>query len=688
MQDIRRSPEYQRWRQDVKERDENTCRVCGVQRNLHVHHIKPLEKYPEFATILDNGITLCGNCHVFLSGREENTNLKTVIEAITGQQDTRIVEQLKRLNDKFGEYLDALLKSSDLNTRGNTVYKLFVHLQIYPDSLNQFGQLIEYILESGKGFEDGFARRIAIEFLESHSSKTASQILSKYESSCYQDGKDAYSQGEYATALKKLKPLAERCHVGSQHLLSLMYYNGTGVAQDYNQAMKWALKAAEQGHNKSQCNVGQMYRIGKSVAKNDVEAVKWFRKAAEQGLDRAQYLLGRMYERSEGIAKDDVEAVKWYRKAAEQGYNRAQFLLGVMYKNGEGVDQDDAEAVKWYRKAAEQGYDRAQYLLGVIYRNGEGVSPDDVEAAKWFRKAAEQADDRAQYFLGVMYGRGEGVDQDDVEAVKWFRKAAEQGHDTAQWFLGQMYRVGGMGVDQDDAEAVKWFRKAAEQGHELAQNQLERMYENGKDGLEIDDVDLQGISITRKDFFQRLSMTGIELCLFTLETSNARIEIKGNRFTLSDVGNPSGSGLSAPLKELFDENVKHDSQLHLSKGHDQLEGKVFLTEEDIPILKAFRAAIKVRARVKEKLDKAERNLSKVYGALTADVEAFQIDVIRLWRDEEIPLQSGGYDEEVVGSLTDLRHQIHGSIDQLLEALHQRRRTITTDVVALTKKDNT
>ena len=688
MQDIRRSPEYQRWRREVKQRDENTCRICGVQRNLHVHHIKPLEKYPGFATEPDNGITLCGNCHTFLNGREENTNLQTLIEAVAGQQDTRTIEQLKRLNDKFSDYLDTLLKSSDYNTKNTAVYKLFVHLQIYPDSFEQFVYLIEHVLDIKSGFGEGLTKQIVVEFLENHSSEAASQVISRYENSCYQGGEAAYSQGDYATALKKLKPLAERDHVGSQNRLGVMYGNGEGVDKDYEQAIKWFRKAAEQGYDRAQGNLGIIYKRGMGVTKDDVEAVKWYRKAAEQGYDRAQYFLGQIYRVGEGVNPDDVEAVKWYRKAAEQGYNRAQFRLGVMYKNGEGVDKDDAEAIKWYRKAAEQGYDRAQYLLGVIYRNGEGVNPDDVEAAKWFRKAAEQGYDRAQYFLGMMYKNGEGVDKDDVEAIKWFRKAAEQGYDTAQWFLGQMYRVGGMGVDQDDAKAIKWFRKAAEQGHELAQNQLERMYENGKDGLEIDDVDLQGISITRKDFFQRLSTTGIELCLFTLETSNARIEIKGNRFTLSDIGNLSSSGLSAPLNELFDENVKHNSQLHLSKGHDQLEGEVFLTEEDIPILKAFRAAIKVRARVKEKLDKAERNLSKVYGDLTADVEAFQIDVIRLWRDEEIPLQSGDYDEEIVGTLTDLRHQIHGAIDQLLEALHQRRRTITADVVALTKKDNT
>ena len=563
MQDIRKSPEYQTWRREVRQRDENTCRICGVQRNIHIHHVKPLEKYPEFAIELDNGITLCGNCHAFLSGKEENTNLQTVIEAITGQQDTRTVEQLKRLNDKFGDYLDTLLKSSDSNTRSNAVYKLFVHLQIYPDSLDQFIHLIEHILDVKSGFGEGLAKQIMVEFLENHSGKAAAPVISKYESSYYQNGEDAYSQGDYATALKRLKPLAERGHVGSQHRLGVMYGNGTGVDKDYEQAIKWFREAAEQGHDRAQCNLGQMYRIGK------------------------------------GVNQNDVEAVKWYRKAAEQGHVRAQYNLGRMYAVGEGVVQD---------------YD---------------------------------------------------------QAIKWLCEAAEQGHDGAQAFLVLAYDAGVMGVTKDDVEAAKWYR----------------MYGNREDGPDSNEMDLQGISITRKHFFQRLSADGIDVCLSTLETNDARIEIKDNQFTLSDIGSPSGSGVSAPLNVLFDEKVDYETQPPPSGISDQLRGEVFLTKEDIPILKAFLVGIKVRARVKEKVDEAERSLSKVYGVLTADVEAFQIDVIRLWRDE-IALQSEDYDEEIIDLLTDRRHQIHGSIDQLLEALYRHRRTITVDVVALTEKDNT
>ena len=275
MKDIRKSPEYQRWRREVKDRDENICRVCTVRRNLHVHHIKPLEKHPKFATDLDNGITLCGNCHAFLSGREENTNLQTIIEAFTGQQDSQTTEQLKRLNDKFCIYLESLLKSEDQDTVSDAVHKMFVHLQTYPDSLDQFLHLIEYILVSEKGFEDRFARQIAIETLKNHSNKMASEIISKYETSWnYQDGKRAYLQGDYTTALKKFEPLAGSGHVESQYYLGVIYEKGRGVAKDANGAIKWYLKAAQQGNTDAHTRLERIYAKRRDPAKKDENALQ------------------------------------------------------------------------------------------------------------------------------------------------------------------------------------------------------------------------------------------------------------------------------------------------------------------------------------------------------------------------------------------------------------------------------
>ena len=479
MQDIRKSPEYQRWRREVRHRDENTCRICAVQRNLHVHHIKPLEKYTEFATDIDNGITLCGNCHTFLSGREENTNLQTIIEAFTGQQDVQITEQLKRLNDKFCVYLESLLKSEDRDIVSDAVYKMFVHLQIYPDSLDQFLHFIEHILSSEKGFEDRFARQIAIEALKNHPSKTASEILSKFETPCnYQDGKSAYLQGDYATALKKFEPLAESGHIESQHYLGVIYEEGRGVVKNAKAAIKWYLKAAQQGHTKAQRALGLMYTYGSE--RDDTKAIMWYTKAAEQGdvsaiLDLVDnYAFADMYIRGRGVALDDTEAIKWCTKLLEMGYGSKQFyiLLGDIYVRGRGVEQDSMKAIKWYTKA---GTTQGIVRIGEMYEFGRGVARDYAEAIKWYTKAAERGSTETAVSLGDMYAKGRGVEKNDTEAVKWYTKAAERGRTDAMNSLGDMYDKG-RGVAKDAKTSVKWYTKAAEQGDMDSQRYLGWIY--------------------------------------------------------------------------------------------------------------------------------------------------------------------------------------------------------------------
>jgi len=62
--DYRNTPEYSNWRVAVFERDGFTCQNCGViGGDLNAHHKKTYKKYPKLRFDINNGTTLCINCH-------------------------------------------------------------------------------------------------------------------------------------------------------------------------------------------------------------------------------------------------------------------------------------------------------------------------------------------------------------------------------------------------------------------------------------------------------------------------------------------------------------------------------------------------------------------------------------------------------------------------------------------------
>lgn len=59
------STEYKHWRYDVFVRDNFTCMRCGDDQggNLEAHHKKSFADYPELRYVVENGETLCKDCH-------------------------------------------------------------------------------------------------------------------------------------------------------------------------------------------------------------------------------------------------------------------------------------------------------------------------------------------------------------------------------------------------------------------------------------------------------------------------------------------------------------------------------------------------------------------------------------------------------------------------------------------------
>jgi len=130
------------------------------------------------------------------------------------------------------------------------------------------------------------------------------------------DAKDAYTRGDYSTAVKLLGELAEQGDVDAQFNLGLMYDKGKGVPQDYKRAVNWYTKAAEQGVAGAQYNLGLMYANGQGVPQDYIKAHMWWNIASASGGEKARtdmdILAGLMTQ--EQIAEAQEFAREWMEK--------------------------------------------------------------------------------------------------------------------------------------------------------------------------------------------------------------------------------------------------------------------------------------------------------------------------------------------------------------------------------------
>ena len=143
-----------------------------------------------------------------------------------------------------------------------------------------------------------------------------------------EDGRAAYDRGDYATALRLWRPLADQGDANAQLSLGRAYELGRGVARDYVEAVRWYRRSAEQGNARARSNLGSMYDVGHGVQEDPAEAVKWYRLSAEQGNAFGQRNLGRMYVVGRGVPQSSIQAHMWFDLAASR-FER-------------GADRDDA----------------------------------------------------------------------------------------------------------------------------------------------------------------------------------------------------------------------------------------------------------------------------------------------------------------------------------------------------------
>jgi TPR repeat protein len=288
-------------------------------------------------------------------------------------------------------------------------------------------------------------------------------------------------------ALQVLMDDAELGIAKAQYTLGVMYANGQGVPQNYQESVKWYQLAAKSGHDQAKRNIYDL------AVKNIPQALQALMDGVENGNAEAQFILATMYASGQGVSQDNKEAFKWYyRLAAEQGTALEEMEVDKFKRKN--IPQE----LKFLTNDAESGIAEAQFNLGMLYTQGQGVPQDDQRAVKWYRLAAEQGNSKAQYTLGMMYSKGQGVLLSEQKAMKWFRlyigrtvvpeqitiynlakkkvlsalkilKAdAENGAVVAQYYLGMML-ANGQGITRDYVLAHMWYNLSGLQGNEGAQ---------------------------------------------------------------------------------------------------------------------------------------------------------------------------------------------------------------------------
>jgi hypothetical protein len=91
--DERNSNKAKEWRNEIRNRDNWTCQDCGERREqIEAHHIEKWEENEELRFCIDNGVSLCLECHYL---RHEENGDKVETRLMQGRVDLERVKNLR-----------------------------------------------------------------------------------------------------------------------------------------------------------------------------------------------------------------------------------------------------------------------------------------------------------------------------------------------------------------------------------------------------------------------------------------------------------------------------------------------------------------------------------------------------------------------------------------------------------------
>jgi len=172
---------------------------------------------------------------------------------------------------------------------------------------------------------------------------------------------------DYDKAFKYGKMACDNQKIEGCSIISILYYAGRGVEEDYDKAAESYEKACSDKNSVACYNLNlwfdQMYG-GNAAEQNDEAEAEYHEKTTfkhyKQGCDNNDFFacfnLGLIYEIGWGGIKINFKrAFEYYKQGCDGKEANSCLYLGFMYKMGRGVKQDTSQADKYFDKACDLG---------------------------------------------------------------------------------------------------------------------------------------------------------------------------------------------------------------------------------------------------------------------------------------------------------------------------------------------
>ncbi len=156
------------------------------------------------------------------------------------------------------------------------------------------------------------------------------------------EGQAAYKKGDFATAVKEFKPLAQQGNSKAQYKMGILYTTGQGVRQDYQEAIKWFRLSVEQGDAGGENNLGAMYESGYGVKENRVAAYALYNLSYEIDTAKDNPAFTNRSRIAKVMSKKEIDAAQALTREMLKPRNRLKALDQYVKEMKEAKDAKDA----------------------------------------------------------------------------------------------------------------------------------------------------------------------------------------------------------------------------------------------------------------------------------------------------------------------------------------------------------